>query len=434
MKLGRLLGGLSTASALTLASFCLAPASGAAPTPPASYAAAGARLPAVLGRLRRAIGGGRTAGPVRLRGDQPRRRSPGPRPSSPCPTCPPRPMTGEQIARPDLHGLSEKRCADPFLPEATVGHSSRRPGERRDQAASFGGKDSKWPGHIDALNSCDGDCGNQLVRTLSEAAGARRRAERLHHLGRVAAGPPRRHRRRLRPAHGRCPLRAAGRRHRPEGEVTFSRLTSTATRLRPGVRRTPRTARPDRRRRHGHPRQRRGADPRPVCSCPAGPPSEQEAYDGAKALLESAQGTRDRPRAARLRRPGRPGGRLSDGPGQRPHRPLRPVRPDPAGRPEAIDAGRPPRLVDHAGHGLRPRAEIDVSYEGDDVVVQAQPKASRPRPTQPRHRAAHSSGDDGAPTPRGPAKPGQPVPRAQQRPTWDQGPGARPVTAPGRRR
>jgi len=144
MKLGRLLGGLSTASALTLASFCLAPTSGAAPTPPASYAAVARAYPlfwdgygglSVEDELRVPYVSGLTNHAPISRAEA----------VLALPDLSTKTLSGEQIHGLTCKGYSEKRCADPFLPEATASHSSVDPVNARQEAA-FGGRDNKWPG------------------------------------------------------------------------------------------------------------------------------------------------------------------------------------------------------------------------------------------------------------------------------------------------
>lgn len=81
-------------------------------------------------------------------------------------------MRSEQIEGLTCAGFEESKCGDPFVPVAEVNHPnlSVEPAHR-DQAASFAGKEGKHPGSIHALTDCAADCGNQLVRTMGEAAG-----------------------------------------------------------------------------------------------------------------------------------------------------------------------------------------------------------------------------------------------------------------------
>lgn len=192
-------------------------------------------------------------------------------------------LSGETIKGLACTGFDEKTCVDPFYPEARSGHASVEPA-RTERVASFEGKDGKFPGRILALTECGGDCGNQLVHSLAEAAGpaggmggyvsvgasAATHDLTIDDRGRVVAL-------------ARSELRdvVIG----PKGEIRFSSLTTTAQALGAGAENT-KEGRAD----------VRVADfiilDNPVELTRAGlrlangAPSEQEAYDGAKALLE----------------------------------------------------------------------------------------------------------------------------------------------------
>ena len=408
MKLGRLLGGLSTASALTLASFCLAPASGAAPTPPASYAAVARAYPlfwdgygglSVEDELRVPYVSGLTNHAPISRAEA----------VLALPDLSTKTLSGEQIHGLTCKGYTEKRCADPFLPEATANHSSVDPVNARQEAA-FGGLDNKWPGRIEALNSCDGDCGNQLVRTMSEAVappGAipnmisigsqlARQDVTVDESGRVAGVAT-------------SELRdvVIG----PEGEVTFSRLTSTARAVGAGADNA----------KDGHstvsvadmvilgnPVELTGAG----LKLSHGAVSEQEAYDGAKALLaelrqEHGIGVEFGNQADDIVREASQVTVRVD---------ALTVRFDPSVQtPQSV--GKSIEQIVHLGSSTmlvmafdRER-QIDVSYEGDDVVVQAQPEGQAPA-APPSSAPAPTSSTAGTATPStaGQAKSGQPGP------------------------
>ncbi|HEV7865690.1 MAG TPA: hypothetical protein VGR20_23545, partial [Acidimicrobiia bacterium] len=75
----------------------------------------------------------------------------------------------------DVHGLAcvgyaEGACKDPFIMLAQAGHNGPK-GAHAEQFASVGGRDGKFPGSIHATTDCPGDCGNQLIRSLSNATG-----------------------------------------------------------------------------------------------------------------------------------------------------------------------------------------------------------------------------------------------------------------------
>ena len=81
-----------------------------------------------------------------------------------------RPMSGEAISGLTCRGFDENACQDPFFPVADVGHRGVDPGHF-EQTASFGGKDGKFPGRISAVTHCDGNCGDQLITSTSNALG-----------------------------------------------------------------------------------------------------------------------------------------------------------------------------------------------------------------------------------------------------------------------
>ncbi len=192
-------------------------------------------------------------------------------------------MRGESIEGLSCTGFEESKCRDPFLPEAEASHFSVDPAHR-DQAASFAGKEGKYPGSIHALTDCGGDCGNQLVRTLGEAAGpagglggyitiggsSASHDTTIDNSGRLTGV-------------ARSELRDAviG----PKGEIRFSSLSTTATASGLGATNS-KDGRGDIRVENfvilDNAVQLTPAGLRLA----SGAPSEQEAYDGAKALLE----------------------------------------------------------------------------------------------------------------------------------------------------
>ncbi|MGH9003044.1 MAG: hypothetical protein ACRDYV_07940, partial [Acidimicrobiia bacterium] len=191
-------------------------------------------------------------------------------------------LRGESIDGLTCAGFEESKCRDPFLPEAGVNHFSADPGHR-EQAASFAGKDGKYPGSIHALTDCAGDCGNQLVRTLGEAAGPAGGLSGYITIGGSSAN----HDTTIDGAGrltgvARSELRDAviG----PKGEIRFSSLTTTATASGLGA--------PNSKDGRGEIRVENfvildnAVELTPAgLRLASGAPSEQEAYDGAKALL-----------------------------------------------------------------------------------------------------------------------------------------------------
>lgn len=81
-----------------------------------------------------------------------------------------KPLSGETVHGLTCSGYDEKFCRDPFTPTALAEHQGLD-ARHAEQTASFGGKDGKFPGRIQALTDCGGRCGEQLVRSLSDAVG-----------------------------------------------------------------------------------------------------------------------------------------------------------------------------------------------------------------------------------------------------------------------
>ena len=80
------------------------------------------------------------------------------------------PLAGETVQGLQCSGYDEKFCRDPFTPTALAEHQGIDP-RHAEQAASFAGKDGKFPGHLRALTDCAGKCGEQLVHSLGSATG-----------------------------------------------------------------------------------------------------------------------------------------------------------------------------------------------------------------------------------------------------------------------
>ncbi|HEY3238432.1 MAG TPA: hypothetical protein VGL92_02620 [Acidimicrobiia bacterium] len=193
-------------------------------------------------------------------------------------------MRAESIQGLTCSGYEESKCQDPFLPEAEVSHQFSTDPAHREQAASFEGREGKYPGSIHALTDCAGDCGNQLVRTLGEASGpagglggyitiggsSASHDTAIDNSGRLTGV-------------ARSELRDAviG----PKGEIRFSSLITTATASGLGAVNS----------KDGRGEIRvenfvildNAVELTPAgLRLASGAPSEQEAYDGAKALLE----------------------------------------------------------------------------------------------------------------------------------------------------
>jgi hypothetical protein len=81
-----------------------------------------------------------------------------------------KPLSGETIQGLTCTGYDGKLCKDPFTPIAQAEHKGID-ARHAEQVASFGGKDGKFPGRIQALTDCAGKCGEQFVRSLGDASG-----------------------------------------------------------------------------------------------------------------------------------------------------------------------------------------------------------------------------------------------------------------------
>lgn len=192
-------------------------------------------------------------------------------------------MRGSSIDGLNCIGFEEGKCGDPFLPESEVSHVSADAGHR-EQVASFGGKEGKYPGSIHTLTDCGGDCGNQLVRTLGEAAGPAGGLGGYITIGGSSAS----HDTAIDGAGrltgvARSELRDAviG----PKGEIRFSSLSTTATATGLGAVNS-KDGRGDIRVENFVILDNAVELTPAGLRLASGAPSEQEAYDGAKALME----------------------------------------------------------------------------------------------------------------------------------------------------
>jgi hypothetical protein len=169
MKLGSLPRGLAVAAlaAVTVLPLAASPA-GAAPAAPTAYTIFGRAEPLVWGGSSSAPVGalhvpfvwGKTNNLAIAKADV--------KLSDPDENV--KPLSGETVHGLTCSGYDEKFCRDPFTPTALAEHQGID-ARHAEQAASFGGKDGKFPGRIQALTDCGGKCGEQLVRSLGDAVG-----------------------------------------------------------------------------------------------------------------------------------------------------------------------------------------------------------------------------------------------------------------------
>jgi hypothetical protein len=194
-----------------------------------------------------------------------------------------KPLSGESISGLSCKGYDEKLCKDPFTPKANVTHGNGVNPGHFEETASWGGKDGKFPGEVSAVTDCSGNCGDNLVRSVSNALGTGGGYAGYISIGSSSAG----HNlsiddkgRLISTATSQLDNVSIG----PKNEVHFSRLTTSAQAFGTGADNT-KDGRAD----------LRISDfyilDNPVELTPAGlrlangGPSDQEAYDGAKALL-----------------------------------------------------------------------------------------------------------------------------------------------------
>ncbi|MGH9009774.1 MAG: hypothetical protein ACRDYF_08010 [Acidimicrobiia bacterium] len=195
-----------------------------------------------------------------------------------------KPLSGDSIAGLTCPaGFDEKSCRDPFKPLAQVEHAT--PDARHaEMAANWPGKDGKFPGNIRAVTDCAGNCGPQLVHSVSSAAGPAGgfagyvsvgSSSASHDLSIDDKG------RLVSFARSQLDNVSIG----PKGEVQFSSLVTTAQAIGAGAENS-KDGRADIRvndfRILGYPVELTRAGLRLA----NGGPSEQEAYDGAKALVQ----------------------------------------------------------------------------------------------------------------------------------------------------
>ncbi|HKY78120.1 MAG TPA: hypothetical protein VJS45_18445 [Acidimicrobiia bacterium] len=281
MKLGSLPRGLAVAAitALTVVPLAASPAV-AAPAAPTAYAMFGKAEPFTWGGSSGAVGSlhvpfvwGKTNNASLAKSEA----------KLFAPDESPKPLAGDAIAGLQCVGFDEKSCKDPFVAQAQVEHAG--PDARvTEKAANWPGKDGKFPGNIRAVTNCGGNCGPQLVHTVGGAAGS---AGAL--TGYVSVGSSSASHDLSIDDKGRLVSFAKSQLDNvtigPKSEVQFSSLVTTAQAVGAGSE-SSKDGRADVRvndlRILGYPVELTRAGLRLA----NGGPSEQEAYDGAKALLQ----------------------------------------------------------------------------------------------------------------------------------------------------
>lgn len=194
-------------------------------------------------------------------------------------------LSGDAIEGLTCTGYNQNTCKDPFLASAVADHPARSVDARHaEQSASFSGPEGKWPGNIQAVTDCAGHCGQQLVTSLGRASASSGKLPGYVRIGSSSASQELNmddKGRLVSSARSELKNVSIG----PNAEVRFSSLLTTAQGFGSGA-----------------PNAKDGkADVRitdfvildnPVELTRAGlrlanpGPSEQEAYDGAKVLLQ----------------------------------------------------------------------------------------------------------------------------------------------------
>ena len=81
-----------------------------------------------------------------------------------------KPLAGDEIAGLTCSAAYDpKSCKDPFIPQAQVEHAGAD-GRHLEMTATWPGKDGKFPGNIRAITDCGGNCGAQLVHSVGSGA------------------------------------------------------------------------------------------------------------------------------------------------------------------------------------------------------------------------------------------------------------------------
>ena len=281
MKLGSLPRGLAVAAlaAVTVVPLAALPAA-AAPAAPTAYAMFGKAEPFAWGGSSGAVGSlhvpfvwGKTNNASLAKSEA----------KLVAPDESPKPLAGDAIAGLQCVGFDEKSCKDPFVAQAQVEHAGPD-AKVTEKSANWPGKDGKFPGNIRAITNCGGNCGPQLVHSVGGAAGS---AGAL--AGYVSVGSSSGSHDLSIDDKGRLVSNARSQLDNvtigPKSEVQFTSLVTTAQAIGAGTE-SSKDGRADVRvndlRILGYPVELTRAGLRLA----NGGPSEQEAYDGAKALLQ----------------------------------------------------------------------------------------------------------------------------------------------------
>ena len=192
-------------------------------------------------------------------------------------------MSGEEVKGLTCAGFDEANCKAPFLPYARSERLGADPPPRVERTASFTGKDDKFPGRIHSLVEC-GDCAKDVTRSFAEATGASGGVETYFTIGGSSASQDLSlddRGRVVSVARSSLSDVVIG----PKGEVRFSRLNAIATAFGSGADNA-KDGRAEVKVENFVILDNPVELTRAGLRLAGGGPSEQEAYDGAKALLD----------------------------------------------------------------------------------------------------------------------------------------------------
>jgi len=195
-------------------------------------------------------------------------------------------MSGEEINGLTCSGYDERTqpCKDPFTMVARGAHGPVADAGHSEQAASFTGKDGKFPGNIRAYTDCPGNCGPQVVRSFGIASGPAGALPTYISIGGSSASHDL-----TTDDKGRLVSTAISELDNvsigPKNEVHFSRLVTTAVAAGSGAEST-KDGRADIRVSDFYILDSQVELTRAGLRLANAGPSEQEAYDGAKVLLK----------------------------------------------------------------------------------------------------------------------------------------------------
>jgi hypothetical protein len=193
-------------------------------------------------------------------------------------------LSGDAVNGLTCTGYDDKLCKDPFNAVAQANHRGGVNGYHAEQSAFFTGKDGHFPGNIHAMTDCGGNCGGQLVRSVGNASGPAGAIPGYVSIGQSLASQELSiddKGRLVSSTRSQLDNVSIG----PKNEVHFSKLVTTAQALGAGAENT-KDGRADLQIADFFILDNPVELTRAGLRLANGGPSEQEAYDGAKVLLQ----------------------------------------------------------------------------------------------------------------------------------------------------